>query len=59
MKGLIRLGFFRALDTKYACDGEEMCDHVRQVLGHSGEERLLGELWWVLVVGPLEYVRGG
>ncbi|ERF75854.1 hypothetical protein EPUS_01220 [Endocarpon pusillum Z07020] len=49
----------RPLDPKYACNGEDPCDHVRHFLDCSQEEPLLWELWWFLVTGPLEYVRGG
>ena len=57
-------GFSRPLDPRYTCDGEETCDHVQRFLDCCGEEdeqdgRLLRELWWFLVVEPLEYVRGG
>ena len=49
----------RPLDPKYACNGEDLCDHVLQFFDHSQEEKSLWELWWSLVIGPLEYVRGG
>ena len=49
----------RPLDLKYACNGEEVCDHVRHFLDRNQEEPLLWELWWVLVIDPLKYVRGG
>ena len=49
----------RPLDPEFACNGEDLCDHVRHVLGHSQQEPLLGELWSVLVMAPLEYVRRG
>ncbi|KAL8773640.1 MAG: hypothetical protein Q9209_001406 [Squamulea sp. 1 TL-2023] len=51
--------FCRPLDPKYACNGEDTCDHVRHLFDRSQEEPLLRELWWNLVVDPLEYVRGG
>ncbi|KAF5570153.1 hypothetical protein FPHYL_1429 [Fusarium phyllophilum] len=52
-------GFSRPLDAKHACNGEDTCDHVHDHLGRHAEEPLLKELWWYLVTGPLEYVRGG
>ncbi|KAK2674988.1 hypothetical protein RAB80_009972 [Fusarium oxysporum f. sp. vasinfectum] len=52
-------GFSRPLDVKYACNGEDTCDHVHEHLERHDEEPLLKELWWYLVTGPLEYVRGG
>ncbi|KAF7508550.1 hypothetical protein GJ744_009099 [Endocarpon pusillum] len=51
--------FCRPLDPKYACNGEDTCDHIRRFLNRSQEETLLWKLWWFLVLGPLEYVRGG
>ncbi|KAI4118805.1 MAG: hypothetical protein LQ345_001198 [Seirophora villosa] len=51
--------FCRPLDPKYACNGEEPCDHVRRFLDRSREKPLLWELWWLLVIDPLKYVRGG
>lgn len=52
-------GFCRPLDPKYACNGEDLCDHVRHLLDHSKEEPLLSGLWWSISMDPLEYVRGG
>ncbi|KAG8530274.1 uncharacterized protein KY384_004775 [Bacidia gigantensis] len=52
-------GFSRPLDPKYVCNGEETCNYVRQFLDRNQEEPLLRDLWLVLVIGPLEYVRGG
>ncbi|KAF4943403.1 hypothetical protein FGADI_13446 [Fusarium gaditjirri] len=52
-------GFSRPLDAEYACNGEDTCDHVHDHLARYDEEPLLKELWWYLVTGPLEYVRGG
>ena len=52
-------GVCRPLDPEYACSGEDSCDHVCTFLNRSREERLLRKLWWSLVIGPLEYVRGG
>lgn len=52
-------GVCRPLDPKYACNGEDVCDHVRHFLDRSQEEQLLRKLWWVLVLDPLEYVKGG
>ncbi|KAI4185944.1 MAG: hypothetical protein L6R41_003812 [Letrouitia leprolyta] len=52
-------GFFRPLDSEYACNGEDTCDQVHRFLNHYQEEPLLRELWRILVVDPLEYVRGG
>ncbi|KAL8844448.1 MAG: hypothetical protein Q9205_005353 [Flavoplaca limonia] len=52
-------GFYRPLDPEYACNGEETCNHVYHFLDCYQEEPLLRELWWILVVEPLEYVRGG
>ena len=51
--------FSRPLDPKYACNGGDPCDHVRHFLERHRVEPLLPELWWFLVTGPLEYVRGG
>ena len=51
--------FCRPLDPEYACDGEETCDRVHHFLECYQEEPLLRELWCILVVEPLEYVRGG
>ena len=51
-------GFCRPLDPKYACNGEDICDHVHHFLDRSREKQLLSELWWYLVIGPLKYVRG-
>ncbi|KAM5343879.1 hypothetical protein ACJ41O_012416 [Fusarium nematophilum] len=52
-------GFCRPLDPKSACSGEDTCDHVRHFLDRNHQEPLLRDLWWFLVTGPLEYVRGG
>ncbi|KAJ4258009.1 hypothetical protein NW762_008146 [Fusarium torreyae] len=52
-------GFSRPLDAKYACNGQDTCDHVHEHLDRSQDEPLLKELWYYLVTGPLEYVRGG
>ncbi|KAF5656047.1 hypothetical protein FCIRC_13792 [Fusarium circinatum] len=52
-------GFSRPLDAKYACNGQDTCNHVHDHLGRHDDEPLLKELWWYLVTGPLEYVRGG
>ncbi|KAL9622925.1 MAG: hypothetical protein Q9204_007991, partial [Flavoplaca sp. TL-2023a] len=52
-------GFHRPLDPEYACNGEETCNHVYHFLDCYQEEPLLRELWWILVVEPLDYVRGG
>ncbi|KAL4731839.1 hypothetical protein ACLX1H_000832 [Fusarium chlamydosporum] len=52
-------GFSRPLAAKYTCNGEDTCDHVHDHLSLHNEEPLLKELWWYLVTGPLEYVRGG
>jgi hypothetical protein len=52
-------GFSRPLDAKYACNGEDTCDHVHDHIARHQQEPLLKELWWHLVTGPLEYVRGG
>ncbi|KAK7423492.1 hypothetical protein QQX98_000949 [Neonectria punicea] len=53
-------GFSRPLDARYSCNGEDTCDHVDEFLHHRHKgEPLLQELWWYLVTGPLEYVRGG
>ncbi|KAF7554090.1 hypothetical protein G7Z17_g3169 [Cylindrodendrum hubeiense] len=52
-------GFSRPLDPKYACNGEDTCDVVENFLQRNQDKPLLRELWWFLVLGPLEYVRGG
>ncbi|EHK19777.1 uncharacterized protein TRIVIDRAFT_46883 [Trichoderma virens Gv29-8] len=52
-------GFSRPLDAKHACNGEDTCDHVNHFLHRHQDKPLLKELWWQLVTGPLEYVRGG
>ncbi|MDI1486313.1 MAG: hypothetical protein OHK93_005540 [Ramalina farinacea] len=52
-------GVCRPLDPEYACNGEDSCDHVRHLLDRSQDEPLLWGLWCVLVIDPLEYVRGG
>ncbi|RBR18757.1 uncharacterized protein FIESC28_05898 [Fusarium coffeatum] len=52
-------GFSRPLDAKYTCNGEDTCDRVHDHLNRHSDEPLLKELWWYLVTGPLEYVRGG
>lgn len=52
-------GFSRPLDPKYACNGDDTCNHVKHFLDTNVQEPLLRDLWWLLVVGPLEYVRGG
>ncbi|KAL8922167.1 MAG: hypothetical protein Q9208_005362 [Pyrenodesmia sp. 3 TL-2023] len=52
-------GVRRPLDPSYACNGEDACDHVLHFLKHSQEGPSLRELWWVLVMDPLEYVREG
>ncbi|KAL7789141.1 hypothetical protein V8C37DRAFT_404078 [Trichoderma ceciliae] len=52
-------GYSRPLDPKYACNGEDTCDHVDHFLHRHRDKPLLQELWWFLVTGPLEYVRGG
>lgn len=49
----------RPLDPKYACNGEDPCDHIRHFLDRSQDEPLLWGLWCLLVIDPLEYVRGG
>lgn len=51
-------GFSRPLDAKYACNGEETCDHVSHLLSRN-KQPVLRELWQYLVTSPLEYVRGG
>ncbi|KAH7141114.1 hypothetical protein EDB81DRAFT_692768 [Dactylonectria macrodidyma] len=52
-------GFCRPLDPKYACNGQDTCNHVQEFLHRNHKEPLLGELWQFLVIGPLQYVRGG
>ncbi|KAK5994202.1 hypothetical protein PT974_07645 [Cladobotryum mycophilum] len=52
-------GFYRPLDSRYACNGEDLCDHARHFLDSNQEEPLFRDLWWSLVMDPLEYVRGG
>ncbi|GAO15888.1 hypothetical protein UVI_02051320 [Ustilaginoidea virens] len=54
-------GFSRPLDARYACNGEEPCDHVARFLRASprAHRKLLGDFWWHLVTGPLDYVGGG
>ena len=52
-------GVCRPLDPDYACNGEDSCNHVRRFFHRSREAPLLRELWWALVISPLEYVRGG
>lgn len=52
-------GYSRPLEPKYACNGEETCDHVHDFLDRNAAQPLLRDLWWALVVGPLEYVKGG
>ncbi|KAM0421247.1 hypothetical protein ACHAPT_010969 [Fusarium lateritium] len=52
-------GFSRPLDPKFACNGEETCNHVHQFLDSNQQEPLLRDLWRLLVTGPLEYARGG
>ncbi|KAI4217425.1 MAG: hypothetical protein LQ351_000020 [Letrouitia transgressa] len=51
--------FCRPLDPRYACNGEDPCDHVRHFLHRSQGKPLLWELWWFLVIGPLEYIKEG
>lgn len=51
-------GFNRPLDARYACNGEDTCDHVQELFDRS-QVKLLRDLWWFLVTGPLEYVKGG
>ncbi|KAG5995480.1 hypothetical protein E4U54_002851, partial [Claviceps lovelessii] len=51
-------GFSRPLSSEYACNGDETCDHVHRFFG-CHHDRLLLELWWFLVTGPLEYVKRG
>ncbi|OAA32925.1 hypothetical protein AAL_00390 [Moelleriella libera RCEF 2490] len=52
-------GFSRPLDAKYECNGEDTCDHVSDFLCRNEDKPLLRDLWWFLVIGPLDYVRGG
>nr|WOD46323.1 hypothetical protein [Trichoderma atroviride] len=52
-------GFSRPLDPKYACNGEDTCDHVDHFLHRNKDKPVLRELWEFLVTGPLEYVRAG
>jgi hypothetical protein len=52
-------GFSRPLDPKFACNGDDTCNHVEHFLDTNQQEPLLRDLWWFLVTGPLEYVRGG
>ncbi|CAM0948310.1 unnamed protein product [Alopecurus aequalis] len=53
-------GFSRPLEPEYACDGgEETCNHVCRFLDRQQDQELLGDLWWSLVTGSLEYVRQG
>ncbi|PNP40936.1 hypothetical protein TGAMA5MH_06802 [Trichoderma gamsii] len=52
-------GFSRPLDPKYACNGEDTCDHVDHFLHRNQDKPVLRELWGFLVTGPLEYVRAG
>lgn len=52
-------GISRPLDPRYACNGDGVCDHLGHFLERCHERLLLWELWWFLVTGPLEYVRGG
>lgn len=52
-------GFTRPLGAEYACNGQDTCDHVRRFLDANAGESLLQEIWCFLVIGPLEYVRGG
>ena len=51
-------GFSRPLSQAYVCSGEDTCDHVCQFLDRK-KEPLLQNLWQLLVVDPLEYVRNG
>ncbi|KAG5921171.1 hypothetical protein E4U42_005951 [Claviceps africana] len=51
-------GFSRPLSPEYACNGDETCDHVHRFFS-CHKDRLLPELWWSLVTGPLEYVKQG
>ncbi|KAL7892191.1 hypothetical protein HDV63DRAFT_277542 [Trichoderma sp. SZMC 28014] len=52
-------GFSRPLDPKYACNGDDTCDHVDHFLHRNQDKPVLRELWEFLVTGPLEYVRAG
>ncbi|KAH0499647.1 hypothetical protein TgHK011_006825 [Trichoderma gracile] len=52
-------GFSRPLDAKYACNGEDTCDHVHQFFHRHQDKPLLKDLWRFLVTEPLAYVRGG
>ncbi|KAM0256057.1 hypothetical protein ACHAQJ_005256 [Trichoderma viride] len=52
-------GFSRPLDAKYACNGQDTCDHVDHFLHRHQDKPVLRELWEFLVTGPLEYIRGG
>ncbi|KAJ4163523.1 hypothetical protein LMH87_005244 [Akanthomyces muscarius] len=52
-------GYSRPLEPKYTCNGKETCDHVHDFLDRNADQPLLRDLWWALVVGPLEYVKGG
>lgn len=52
-------GFSRPLDPKYACNGQDTCDHVDHFLHRNQDKPVLRELWEFLVTGPLEYVRAG
>ncbi|KAL7957571.1 hypothetical protein V8C34DRAFT_325036 [Trichoderma compactum] len=51
-------GFSRPLDAKYACNGEDTCNHVNHFFHRHQDKPLLKELRWQLLTGPLEYMRG-
>jgi hypothetical protein len=48
-------GFSRAL--RNPCDGGDPRDHVRARVVAGGDKELLGELWWLLATGAVEYAR--
>ena len=52
-------GFSRPLRPQYRCNGMDTCDRVEQFLADNDQEELLRDLWWFLVLGPLDYVRAG
>ncbi|UNI17020.1 hypothetical protein JDV02_003400 [Purpureocillium takamizusanense] len=50
-------GFSRPL--KNACNGQETCNKVNEIIEAHAASETLSRLWSALVTNPLEYARGG
>ncbi|KJZ72751.1 hypothetical protein HIM_07826 [Hirsutella minnesotensis 3608] len=50
-------GFSRPLKNR--CNGRDTCNQVTNIIENHPASDALGQLWWHLVTGPLDYVRRG